>query len=120
MQFNTRTGSYEDHQISILLEFDADGRYIKMGESVINLAKIINTERNGEILGYKVDKCYDRNARILMGVTLEEVKSKEGESEREDLHSRSHCQLPPPRMKIRTTYEKNKMNATEYSQLTDR
>ena len=42
------------------------------------------------------------------------------ESEREDLHSRSHCQLPPARLKIRTTYEKNKMNATEYSQLTDR
>ena len=76
MNLNTRTGSYEDHQVSILLEFDADGRYIKMGESIINLAKIINSERNGEILGYKVDKCYDRNARILVGVSLEEMKSK--------------------------------------------
>lgn len=41
-----------------------------MGEAHVDLADILNSGRNGEVLPYRVEKCYDRNARINLGVTL--------------------------------------------------
>lgn len=55
---------------TVLLEFGAEGRFIKMGEAHVDLADILNSGRNGEVLPYRVEKCYDRNARINLGVTL--------------------------------------------------
>lgn len=44
-----------------------------MGEAVVNLGDILNEGRSGEMLSYRVEKCYDRNARITLAITLWEV-----------------------------------------------
>lgn len=67
---------YEDYKITILLEFNAEGRFIKMGETQINLADVLNNKRNGNILPYRLEKSYDRNAKLLVGVTMWEVVEK--------------------------------------------
>jgi hypothetical protein len=41
-----------------------------MGETVIDLAEIVNSNRQGQLLSYKVDKCYDRNAKIWLSVEM--------------------------------------------------
>jgi len=41
-----------------------------MGEAQVDLGDILNQGKNGEVLAYRVEKCYDRNARINLGVTL--------------------------------------------------
>jgi hypothetical protein len=61
---------YIECKISILLEFQAEGRFIKLGEVLINLADILNYHRNKQIVTYKIDKCYDRNAKLLISITL--------------------------------------------------
>jgi hypothetical protein len=57
----------------VLLEFGAEGRFIKMGEVQVNLADIINHCKIGQVLSYRVEKCYDRNARVTLAVTMWEL-----------------------------------------------
>lgn len=61
---------YKECKTSILFEFQAEGRFIKLGEVHINLADILNYHRNKQLVAYKIDRCYDRNAKILISVTL--------------------------------------------------
>jgi len=56
-----------------LLEFEAEGRFIKLGEALINLADILNLHRSRQLMTYKIEKCYDRNAKITVSITLEEM-----------------------------------------------
>jgi hypothetical protein len=90
-----------------------------MGEAQVNLSDILHHGKNGEVLPYRVEKCYDRNAKINLGVTITEAgKADRSESE---MHSRSQSQLLAPRVKMRTGSNKNKVSmATEYEQFTDR
>lgn len=41
-----------------------------MGEVHVSLSDILHLNKNGEVLPYRVEKCYDRNAKINLGVTL--------------------------------------------------
>lgn len=54
LTYNDKLGSYEDNFVTLVLEFDAEGRFIKLGEALINLADILNCNRQGLSFGYKV------------------------------------------------------------------
>lgn len=41
-----------------------------MGETHVDLAKLLNSNKNGETIAYKLEKCYDRNARLHLAVTF--------------------------------------------------
>lgn len=122
LAYDSRSQLYSEARATILLEFDAEGRFIKLGEASIDLGSILNSGRNGQLLTYRVEKCYDRNARLTVAVDLseeEETTVRELRGHEEHTHSRSHCQLPPARPKMRSNYEPNRCHATEYSNLTD-
>lgn len=63
-------GIFESSSVTILLEFGAENRFIKMGEAHIDLAKLLNSNKNGETIAYKLEKCYDRNARLHLAITF--------------------------------------------------
>jgi hypothetical protein len=46
-----------------------------MGEVHVNIAEILNQGKSGELISYRIEKCYDRNAQIILGVTFWEIRS---------------------------------------------
>lgn len=107
-------GGYAETRVTVLLEFGAEGRFIKMGEAQVNLADILNHGKSGEVLSYRLEKCYDRNACITLAVTFYESGVSLGlqRSEEGELHSRSHCLLPQSKIKLRTAANKHKITTT--------
>ena len=39
-----------------------------MGETFVDVADIMNNNKNGQLQGYKLEKCYDRNAKVWISV----------------------------------------------------
>jgi len=39
-----------------------------MGETSVDVADIINNNKIGQLSGYKLEKCYDRNAKVWISI----------------------------------------------------
>jgi hypothetical protein len=93
---------------------------MKMGETHLNIADIINLNKNNEVIAYPIHKCYDKQAKMHLAIQLlhltqrQEIPTLNLSRTINDTLTRSHSQFTPySRLKIKSAH----MNVfpTEYS-----
>lgn len=47
-----------------------------MGEAFVDLADIMNSNKNGQLLSYRLEKCYDRNAKVWISINISSNQDK--------------------------------------------
>jgi hypothetical protein len=85
-----------------------------MGETCIDIGSIANTERNSEIVAYRIDKCFDRNARLLMNISLSYAEEVRVAQTLYESISKSTYQLP---LGSNSKKQRHNVNKTEYFEL---
>lgn len=66
----------------LVVEFETQGAYIKIGEVSINVGGILNEKKYRVVDVYPLAKCYDKSARVKLAVDFVPMNGKKDDVKR--------------------------------------
>lgn len=75
IKYDEASGTYLDNNITVSIHYQTSEQgsrmnKLKIGQVTVNLAKLLNTKTYKINNQYPIQKCYDPNAKIKMGIDL--------------------------------------------------
>lgn len=64
-------------EVLLVIEFETQGTYIKVGEVNVNMGEILNEKKYRVVNVYPLTKCYDKSAKVKLAVDFIPMSSKQ-------------------------------------------